>query len=115
MERARRRQRNPSMRRIESILSPRITFVASRRQQWIQPQLIVIVDVFVAQCQSVDPLGQHLRRRVADKDLRAVVFKALGQTQGQTQVGIDLAQQQRAPIAGEATTGKIGLGLAPKS
>jgi hypothetical protein len=72
----------------------------------------VIVDVFVAQCQPIDPLGQHLRHRVINKYLLALVFKTLGQRQGQAQVGIHLPQQQYTPITGERATGKIGYDLA---
>ena len=41
IERAGPRQGNPPMRRIQAIFSQRVALVASRRQQRIQPQLIV--------------------------------------------------------------------------
>ncbi len=108
IECARPRQGNPTMRRIEPILSQRIALVAGRRQQWIQPQVIVIVEVFIAQSQPVDPLSQHLLHGMVNIYLLTVVLKALRQGQGQSQVRIDLTQQQRTPITGEGATGKIG-------
>jgi hypothetical protein len=42
----------------------------------------VIVEVFVAQSQPVDPLRQHLLHGVVNKYLLAVVIKALGQRLG---------------------------------
>jgi len=55
------------MRRIEAILAQRVALVARRRQQRIQPQIIMIVDVFVAQSQPEDPLRQHLLHGVVNK------------------------------------------------
>ena len=36
-------------------------------QQRIRTQLLVIVQIFVAQCQTIDALRQHLRQLVPDQ------------------------------------------------
>jgi hypothetical protein len=76
------------MRRIEAILAQRVAFVASRRQHWIQPQLILIVNVFAAKSQPEDALRQHLLHGVANKYLLPVVCKALGQGLGQPRMAL---------------------------
>jgi hypothetical protein len=70
------------MARIKAVGSQGILFVASRAQQRIAPQLGVIVDIFVAQCQTVDALSQQLAHRVVHKHLLPLVPKALGQAVG---------------------------------
>jgi len=72
----------------------------------------VIVEIFVAERQAIDPLRQQLRQRVIDKPLVAVVGKAGGQRAGQTEAGADPAQEGQAAIGGERAAGKIDRDLA---
>jgi len=60
VERAGPRQRHPAVRRVEAIPAQGIQFVAGRGQQWIQPQPVMIIEIFVAQRQAVDPLCHQL-------------------------------------------------------
>ena len=53
-------------------------------------------------------MGQHLFYGVLDPNLITRVGKAPSQRAGQAQMGVHFAQQQRAAIAGESATGKIG-------
>jgi hypothetical protein len=71
----------------------------------------MIVEVFITQCQAVDPLAHQLPHRVIHINLLAPVGKTFGQPLGQTQRGVGLAQQEHAAIAGKRATGKIGLHL----
>ena len=72
----------------------------------------MVVEVLVAQRQSVGPLRQQLPHRVVHIKLLAPIVEALGQALGQTQTGVHLAQQQHAAIAGERAAGKVSLHLA---
>jgi hypothetical protein len=53
---------------------------AEQRQQRIAAQLLMVVEVFIAQRQSIDALRLHLRQRVLDQRARAAVGKTLAQT-----------------------------------
>jgi len=90
----------------------RIRLVARGGQQGVQPQSLVIVEVFVTLRQSVDALGQHLLHGVVHPNWIAPVLKALRQGPGQPKTGIDLAEQQGAAIGGKEAAGKIGHDLA---
>ena len=51
----------------------------------------MIIEIFVAQRQPINPLRQQLLHRVIDKNLVANIIEALGQRLGQSQIGIHLA------------------------
>lgn len=92
---------------MEAVLSQRVGFVAGGGQQRIQPQARVIVEVFLTQGQPVQALGQELFHGMVHIRLRARIVEAPGQGSRQAQARIDLAQEQRAAIAGECPAGKI--------
>jgi hypothetical protein len=92
----------------ESVAAQWIFFSAGGRQQRIAAQLLVVVDVFIAQGLTVNPLGQQLRHRVFDLDLIAVIAKAAGQPSCESERKIDLAQEQAAAVGREGAAGKIG-------
>ena len=112
VERAGGRQRDAPVGRVDAIPSQRIRLVARGGQQGVQPQSLVIVEVFVTLRQSVDALGQHLLHGVVHPNWIAPVLKALRQGPGQPKTGIDLAEQQGAAIGGKEAAGKIGHDLA---
>src|SRR6266699_3498405 len=66
-------------------------------EQRVGPEQLMIVNVFIAQRQAVDPLREHLLNRVFDQLLVAGVEKTLRQARQQIQTAIGLAQQQCAP------------------
>jgi len=72
----------------------------------------VIVEVVVAQRQTVEALGQQLFERVIAVTRVAPVGEGLGQRARHSQPAIQLAQEQRLAVAGEVATGKIGHDLA---
>jgi hypothetical protein len=86
----------------------RVFLAARGGQQGIVAQLLVVVEVFVAEGFGVNPLREHLFQEVLDKDGVPSIVKATGQLAGQTQGAIDLAQEQHAAVAGEGAAGKIG-------
>jgi hypothetical protein len=100
------------MRRIKPILAQGIALLAGGGQQGIQPQTLVIVQVFLAQGQPIKPLGQQLPHRMIHIHWLAAVVEALRQTLRQPEVDVHLAQEQHAPIAGERAAGEIGCDFA---
>ena len=91
IERAGAGQGYASMRWIEPILAQRIELIAGAGQERIEPQPVMIIEIFVAQRQPINPLGQQFLHRVIDKNLVANIVEALGQRLGQPQIGIHLA------------------------
>ena len=57
--------------------------------------MLVIVEVFVAQGQAIDALGEQLFHRVLDEERMAVVGKAAAQAAEHPEAAVELAQEQR--------------------
>jgi hypothetical protein len=93
-------------------LSQWIDLAAGRRQERVQSQALVIVDVLIAQSRAKDALAQQFLHRMIDPSRGALVVKALRQFPGQPKVDVNLTQQQRAGIGGEGAAGKIGRDFA---
>ena len=72
----------------------------------------MIIEVFVTQGQTGEALRQQLLHGVIHINLLPDIGETLGHALGQPEVGIHLAQQQHAAIAGERAAGKIGRDLA---
>ena len=70
----------------------------SRPQQRIGPQLLVVVQVLIAQRQPVNALRQHLREAVRDQKRRAAIHETAGQTPQQVDLAIYFSQQQRPTV-----------------
>jgi hypothetical protein len=82
----------------------------SRRhpQQRILPQLLVIVQVFVTESQTVNALRQHLFQRVLDPLRLPVVGEATSYAPQQADLAIGLAQEQRTALRGQPTPLELG-------
>ena len=93
----------------QTLLSQGIGFFTGRRQQRVQPQALVIIDVFIAQGRCVDALTQQLFDGMFHPKRVATIAKALGQGPSQAQSEVHLAQQERAGIAGESAAAKVCL------
>src|SRR5580658_332013 len=61
----------------------------------IVPQLLAIVEVFVSQRQPVDPLREHLQKRVLRPLRIPAVEKTIRQPRQQIQATVGLARQNR--------------------
>ena len=83
-------------------------------EQGIGEQLLVIVEVFVAQGQPVDALRKHLRQLVLDQQGRVAIAKTACQPPQQVDLAIHLAQQLRPTIAGHLASREPGLHAARK-
>ena len=108
VERGGRRQGNAAIGGVDPLLSQGIGLVAGGGQQRVQPQPLVIINVFVTQGQSVNALRQHLLDGMLDPDLVAPIVKALRQSLGQPKIGVHLAQEQSPGVGGERASGEIG-------
>jgi hypothetical protein len=76
--------------------------------------LLVIVQVFVSQRQSVDPLCQHLFQTVCDSFRLPVVREATGYTPQQVDLAIRLTEQQSTTFGGQPTALELGHHLTRK-
>ena len=91
-----------------------VAFAGQQRQQRIAAQLVVIVEIFVAQRQRVDALGEQFRDLVFDELGIAAVFEAVRQPRQQVEAAVDLAQQHGAAVGADHAAVKLGADLAAK-
>src|SRR4051794_16245807 len=80
-------------------------------KQRIGPQLLMIIDVFVTESQTIDPLRQHLPDRVLDPIRLPSVKKTRGESRQQVQLFLRFPQQQCAAIGGDTPTIETGHNL----
>ncbi len=96
------------MLRQHPLLSQRIGLAAGRRQQRVQAQALVVIDVLVAQSRAEDTLAEQFLHGMIHPGRITLVVKAPGQFRGQAKLQINLAQQQRTGIARKRAAGEIG-------
>ncbi len=77
--------------------------------QRIAAQLLMIVQVLIAKRQAVDALREHLVKLVLDQQRRPPVGETRCNPLQQTDLAIDLAQQQRSAIGRYLTRRETGL------
>ena len=94
--------------------SSNLPLAAEQPQQRIGAQLLMIVEVLVAQRQPVDALREHLGNRVLDQSGVAPVAETARQPLQQVDLAVCLAQQQRPTVARYLTGGEPGLHPARK-
>jgi len=97
---------------LQTIPSQRIGFARRDRQERIQPQGGMIVEVFVTQSHGVQALGDQLWDGMINEKWMALIAEALGQGAGNPQAPVDLAEEQGAAVRTEVATGKVGLDAA---
>jgi len=103
------RQRLASIPLSRPALSRRIGLLGQDRQQRIFPQLVVIVQIFIAQRQRKHPLRHKFLHRVLDPLRIAMVGKAGGQPLHDLHPLLHLPQQQSTGVAGDRATVKPTL------
>ncbi len=91
-----------------------LPLAAEQSQQRIGAQLLVIVEVLVAQRQPVDALRQHLRQPVLDQQRRPAIDETARQTAQQVDLAVGLAQQQRSAVTRYLAGCELGLHTARK-
>jgi hypothetical protein len=82
----------------------RLRFADQHSQQWILAELLVVVQVFIAQRQSVHALGQHVLDCVLYQGWVAAIQKALAESIQKIHSPVRLPQQQRASIGADCST-----------
>jgi len=105
-------QRHARVGRVQPVAAQRIGLVTGGGQEGSVPERVVSVEILVAQREAAEPLGEQLGERVIAVARVAPVGEGLGQRAGQSQAAIQLAQEQRAAVAGEIAAGEIGDALA---
>jgi len=90
----------------------RIAGGSQQPQRRVMAQLIVIVQILIAQSQSKHPLGQQIRQPVAHTLLSPMIFKTTRHTSPQIKPAFTLTQQQNASIRGDLTAIESGGDLA---
>src|SRR3954463_3791543 len=80
-------------------------------KQRVCPQLLVIIDVFITERQTIDPLCQHLPDGMLDPMLLPPIEKTGGEPRQQVQALFSLPQQQTPGIGGDRPAIKAGHNL----
>lgn len=84
-----------------AIFSLQVTLAGQQRQHGVVAQLVVVVEIFVAQRDGVDALLDQLGDAVLDAFGITMIFKAAGQSFEQTQPPLDLAQQHCSALGAD--------------
>ncbi len=77
-------------------------------QQGVVPQVVVVVEVFIAQGQAVDPLGEQFFDGVLDEVGVAMIGEAAGELAEDAGDLLDLAEQQCPAVGGDVAAVEIG-------
>jgi hypothetical protein len=86
--------------------------VAEHTEHRIVPQLVVIVDVFIAERDAENALAEHRRKLVDDERRAACIVETIGQPRYQADRFVGLAEQQRPRIRGDRAAIKRAHNLA---
>src|SRR3974377_889188 len=85
----------------DSRLTGRIHLSHDSCQQGIAPQIIMVIEVFIAQSQGVNPLSDEMLKRVLDEFRVTVVSEAGGKLTDDGGDFLGLAEQQAAAVRGD--------------
>ena len=106
VERARSGQRVPPVLLAHPPFPGQIPLTHQQGESAVLAQIIVVVQVFVAQRQAIHPLGHQIPHTVFDALGVAVIGEASGQAVQQADTLIHLAQQQSATVRSDSPTVK---------
>ena len=106
------RQFQPVQRRLaghrRAIRPPRPQLPSHDRKQRVMPQMVMIVEVFIAQRHAVEPLPDQRRHRVLDQIGPTTIAKAARKAIDKPHNTVRLSQQQRARIRRDRAAIKTG-------
>src|ERR1041385_829162 len=91
----------------QPILPERVALLTGYRQQWIQAQSLVVINILIAQSQTVNALRKQFLHLVIYPTRIPPVVKAASQTPAHPKPSINLPEQQRSSITGEGPARKI--------
>jgi len=86
----------------------RVQLARQHRKRRVLAQLVVIVQVFIPQCQAEDALSHQGLDLMLDIARVASIDEAVGEATHQPEALIDLSQQQCACVRGDVPTIKTG-------
>src|SRR5271166_5518990 len=85
-----------------------IAFADENGQQGIVAQAVMVVEIFVAQAQSEEPLLEQLGKGVLDQVGIAVIGEAAGKLLDEVELGFDLTEHQATGVGGNLATVETG-------
>jgi hypothetical protein len=94
-------------------LATGIRLLDQHRQQGIVPQLLVVVQIFVAQGQTIDSLGYQLLHRMFDQIRISIIGEAAGKLAQDPDALLDLPQQQTTAVSADRSTIELRAYLEP--
>ena len=92
-----------------TLLAEHVGASASRRQQGIVAQPVVVVDVLVTKGDAENALAQHDGKGMFDEILVAVIGETSGQLLAEPVCPVDFPEQQGTTLAGKVAAAEIGL------
>jgi hypothetical protein len=99
---------------IATVLAGQIPLADQGCQKHVLPQLIVIIQILVAQSQSVNALSDQFLNRVLGQDRRPVIHEAGGELAEDARPLLDLPQQQPPSIGGDPPSVKSSGNFSPR-
>ena len=90
------------------IVTQRIGLTHEYGQHRIVPQVVMVVEVFITECQTVDPLGEELFDGMLDPVGITVIGVAGGKLPDDARETFGLTQQQAPRIGSHLATVKTG-------
>ncbi len=87
-----------------TVFAPRLELACQHGHHRIVAQLVVVVDILIAECDAEHPLADQRRHLMLDQLLAALVVKAPRQSAHQSDRAICRPQQQSAGIRRDRTT-----------
>jgi hypothetical protein len=88
--------------------STRIFFVGQHGQKRIMPELVMVIDILVAEAEAKDALLQEFRKFVLDSGWVTVIREAPGELLDKVKFLLDLAEQKTTGIRSDKSTIKSG-------
>ncbi len=101
------RKTGPSVPTSASLGPLGIGLAHDRRQQGVEAQILVVVEVLIPQRQAVDPLRDQVSDAVLDAGLVPVIIETPCQPVEDSRALLDRPQQQRPAIRGDVTAVEI--------
>jgi hypothetical protein len=85
-----------------------VEFADDGGQQGVAAEVVVVVEVLIAQGQAVDPLGDEIGQGMLDEVRVAMVGEAGSELVDDSGELLGLAEQQRAAIGSDVATVEVG-------
>jgi hypothetical protein len=101
VERTLARQRFAAVALAQALAALGIVLGDQHGHEGVMPQLVVVVEIFVAQAQTEDALLDQFGQGVFDEVRVAAICETAGKLFDKTKLGFDLPQQQSARIGGD--------------